>query len=107
MSQNRSPSKQQQILDTVTEIKTVVIGIPGTDDRGMAGAIKDIKTDHAKLSDTVGRHSEAISRLATFHEDDPGMSRKKKIGIWGAVGGIIAGGIAAIIRVVIRSNQGG
>lgn len=97
---NRPPSKQQQILDTVNRIETVVVGVPGTDDRGMAGSIKEIKADHKALSETVGQHSEAIARLATFHEgENPGMSTKKKLGIWGAIGSTIAGVIYGLIQL--------
>jgi len=96
---NRPPSKQQQILDTVSRIETVVVGVPGTDDRGMAGSIKEIKADHKALSETVGQHSEAIARLATFHEGAEGISLKKKLGIWGAVGSTIAGVIYGLIQL--------
>ena len=97
---NRPPSKQQQILDTVNRIETVVVGVPGTDDRGMAGSIKEMKSDHKALSGIVGQHSAVIARLAAFHEGDgQGMSAKKKVGIWGAIGSTIAGVIYGLIQL--------
>ena len=104
--ENRQPSKEQQILDAVTEIRTVVVGVPNTDDRGMAGAIKELKADHKELSETVGQHSEAIARLCAFHEGEEGMSRKKKLGIWGSLAVIIPGAIVGIIKAFSRGDSG-
>jgi len=49
----KKPSKQQQILASVTRLETVVIGIPDTDDRGMAGEIKEINKHLAELNGQV------------------------------------------------------
>jgi len=105
--QKRPPSQQQQILDVVTEIRAVVVGIPNTDDRGIAGAIKELKADHKELTVTVGQHSEAIARLSAFHEGDEGMSRKKKLGIWGTILVLVPGAIVGIIKAIARGNNGG
>lgn len=107
MSQQKPPSKQQQILDTVTQLRTAVVGIEGTDDRGMAGAIKEMKHDHEKMAETVSQHSEAIARLSAFHEGNEGMSRRKKLGILGTIGSIIAGVIVGVIKVFARGDHGG
>lgn len=102
----KRPSKQQQILDTVTRLETAVVGIPGTDDRGMAGEIKEIKTDQKELTETVGQHSEAIARLSAFHEGEEGMSRKKKIGIWGSLAVIIPGAIVGLVKAFSKGEGG-
>jgi len=53
MSNGKPPSKQQQILASVTRLETVVIGVPDTDDRGMAGEIKAIRKHLADLNGQV------------------------------------------------------
>ena len=44
------------ILNKLTRLETVLLGVEGTDSRGMAG---DIKT----LTATVGNHNKDISRI--------------------------------------------
>lgn len=104
---NRYPNKQQQILDAVTEIKTVVIGVPGTDDRGIAGSINDLNADHKELSAIVGQHSEAISRLCAFHEGRDGISQRKKLGLLGGLGAILAGAAVGLFKTFARGSDGG
>ena len=51
--QSKPPSAQQQILASVTRLETVVTGVPDTDDRGIAGAIKEIRDHLAELNGQV------------------------------------------------------
>ena len=97
MSQQKPPSKQQQILDTVTQLKTAVVGIEGTADEGLVGEVKEMRK-------VVGTHSDAISRLCALHEDNPGHSRKKKAGIWGGIVTLIVGAAVAIAKVFARGD---
>jgi len=101
-------SIQQKTLDTVQRIETVVVGVPGTDDRGMAGSIKEIKSDYKELARTVGQHtvllaqhSEAIARLCS---DDEPMSKKKKAGMWGGIGTIIASAVYGLVQLFKGGN---
>jgi len=65
MSQDRPLSTQQQILASVTRLETVVIGVPETDDRGMAGAIKEIKEHLSELNGQV-RTNTIFRRIGTW-----------------------------------------
>lgn len=35
----------EETHDTVTQLKTVLVGIPGTDDKGLVGEVKSTKND--------------------------------------------------------------
>ena len=61
---NKNQLTQRQLIekthDTVVELKTVLLGVPGTADKGVVGEIKQIKLNanslnnrHNKLSRTV------------------------------------------------------
>ena len=39
----------QDIKDDQTEIKTVLLGVPNTDDRGLVGDVKALAEGHGKL----------------------------------------------------------
>lgn len=100
MSQQKPPSKQQQILDGVTQLRTAMVGIPGTADQGLVGEVREMRA-------TVGKHSEAIARLCALQEGEEGMSRKKKLGILGGIGGILAGLVVGLFKAFARGNNGG
>lgn len=79
---------------TLEEIKTVLLGIPNTDDRGIAGGIKEIKQDikdieqHLQiLNDGQGKQNIAIAK------------NKTRIGIIFGVGGTL---ISSIIIILLK-----
>jgi len=47
----------QKILTAVNTIKTVVVGVPGTDDRGMAGSIKVVEAHLEQLNGQVKQNT--------------------------------------------------
>lgn len=42
-----------EIKEDVVEIKTVLLGVPDTEDTGVVGDVKDLKRKHSKLSQRV------------------------------------------------------
>lgn len=102
---NGKPSKQQQILEVSQRVETILIGVPGTAETGLVGDVKEIKREHKHLAETVGQHSEEIARLAAFHEDNSGPSKKKKLGKLGGIGSIIAGIIYGLIQL-FKNGEG-
>lgn len=103
MTGNKLPSKQQQILEGTQRVETILIGVPGTAETGLVGDVKEMKKDQKHLAETVGQHSEDIARLSALHEDDSSPSKKKRLGIWGGVGSIIA----AVIYGLVQLFKGG
>lgn len=99
MTSNKLPSKQQQILESTQRVETILIGVPGTAETGLVGDFKQHHKDHEALEKTVGDHSSAIARLAALHENDSGPSKKKKLGLWGGIGSIIAAIIYGLIQL--------
>lgn len=99
MSQQKPPSKQQQILDGVTQLRTAMIGIPGTADQGLVGEVKEMRK-------VVVQHASSISRLCALHEnaDEHVPSRKKRAGIWGGIVTLIVGAAVAIARVFAKGD---
>lgn len=99
MSQQKPPSKQQQILDGVTEVRTAVVGIPGTADEGLVGEVKEMRK-------IVVQHASSISRLLALHEntDEHGSSRKKKAGIWGGIVTLIVAAAVAVAKVFAKGD---
>jgi hypothetical protein len=96
----------QQILKTLTEVKTTLVGIPGTDDRGMAGTIK-------RIDATSRDNSEAIQKLCALHDPghehmaNGGLTGKKKVGLFGGIVTLTAAAAAAVIKAFTGGNSGG
>ena len=93
MSQEKPPSKQQQILDGVTQLRTAVVGIPGTADQGLVGEVKEMRT-------IIVEHASSISRLCALHEnaEEHVPSRKKRAGILGGIVTLIVGAVVALVK---------
>lgn len=96
---DKPPSKQQQILETVTELKTAMVGIPGTDDRGMAG---DLKQTKAQVEHLAALHQEGNEHMA-----DGGLTGKKKAGLWGGVLTLIAAALAGLVKAFTNGGNSG
>lgn len=97
MSQQKPPSKQQQILDGVTELRTAMIGIPGTADQGLVGEVKEMRK-------VVTGHSESIARLCALHEDEHAPSKKKRAGVWGGIVTLVIGAAVAVAKVFAKGD---
>jgi len=50
----------REIHNEVTIIKTVLLGAPNSDDKGLIGEIKDIKKNYYELNHRVGRLSKTV-----------------------------------------------
>ena len=64
------PSERDELLvglhTTITEVKTAVVGIAGTDERGMAGDIKEIKDTLKKQNGRIARNRNGLIALTAF-----------------------------------------
>jgi hypothetical protein len=57
------PTERDELL---IELKTVMVGIEGTDDRGMAGDLKEIKRTLIKQNGRIRKNTLAIISLTSF-----------------------------------------
>lgn len=99
MSQQRPPSKQQQILEGTQRVETILIGVPGTAETGLVGEVKEMRQ-------IVVEHASSISRLCALHEnaDEHVPSRKKKAGILGGILTLVVGAAVAIAKVFAKGD---
>ena len=95
-------SIQQQTLDLARETRQAVLGVDGTEEKGMAGDLREVKTD-------VKAHGRSLEHLCALHEPghthmaESGGSRKKTARWIGALGAVLAAAIAALIQA-FRGN---
>ncbi len=109
----------QETHDMVRDLKVVLLGIPGTEDKGIAGEIKDIN-DHLKTQNsTLIKHSISIEKINTTVNGSPDNLSDGLIGrvnsqeqeqkksskmVWVLIGSLIAsGGLGAGISKLLEA----
>lgn len=60
------PKTQDEIKEILIEVKTAVLGIEGTDEKGMAGDIKEIKQQIKKQNGKIMKNRIIITALIFF-----------------------------------------
>lgn len=54
----------EQLVSTVQEVHQAVLGVPGTEDKGLVGDIKEVKGDVKNQNGRVRRNSARIAIIA-------------------------------------------
>ncbi len=88
---------QKTTKEMVAELRTAVLGVPDTDERGIAGDVKDIKSHMGTINGTVAENAKGVAATKTSTRN-----------LWLAVSGIfvlLAGISVALIQVA--SHTGG
>ena len=69
---------------TLIEVRTVLVGIEGTDDKGIAGDIKEIKTQLLKINTRVTQNTTKIKILMAVVFGGSGIATlaSKVQGLW-------------------------
>ena len=45
----------EETHDTMTQLKTVLLGVPGTDDKGLVGDVKEVKVVQREQGKSIGK----------------------------------------------------
>lgn len=97
--------KEDEILTQLAILRTAVVGIDGTDDRGISGEVKLIREKMSSVGREVAEHESRINRLEDrckrFHAAiGKPVSRTRYASFLGSLGIFLAAGIYELGRLL-------